>query len=1600
MSASGGLTPYSYTLQSGGNAPISGLYGTIQLNSDGSYTYTLTSPVTDSLIDDGANTVTGAESFTYVATDHEGNTTTGTININIVDDVPQVETDSVTIIPGGSNVSGDVSAVFGADGPGSLIFNIQDSAAVQTAGQQDLYLDGELLSWSLNTAATQATAQTADGDIGFVVDLNSDGTFTVSSVADGLFTVESDFLDFPASNDLTSGNDEIYGISNIGGSSVDVIMRGYDGTATATVNNSTQGFAVGGGQTIDSGDRLVFDFHNNLSVPGGSDYLDAIPNGLDVGLVTGFKFEVGRVQSNGTANFDVVAFDKDGNEITTGFNLSTNSAGPNTLVDFTSSTPVSSFEIVGTGGLGFTVFLDSISVFEPSDHSLDLPVQITDADGDTDPGNISLTIDQTINEVSASGAVDDVPEVAADDLVVDEDDIDYVAGNPGGPGNPGGQGDLSPLTSGSLTFDLGADTPVADVTLSVASGELETLAGEPVATVWDAGSNQLIGYVVNPGDADDTSNRVFTIDLTNRSDTGADYTVNLLQPIRHHSDENANDQEGVSGQSLEVLATVTDSDGSTGSASFTVQIDDDAPDSGSFEKSVDIRIDNLAVGSLEASWSNVQGGSSSVDNNPATQDDVVEWPTSGSQSQYRFDDNDSLTANQSVPVNSIFELGTFTHENFPITSGTAIDSVDLDLSLDVIINGYSATVEHTIKFLHDETTNTDDPEASRDVVTIENASTIVPVSIQTQEGETETYNFQIIGFVDELNNIVDQVKTYEDAKNSFTLVAKLVSSEAPAVSGLVEYNFGADGPAAQDPVIWENMVNGQIVGDHGVLTVATDGSYTYQMSQSAYDALQPGDMPTDSFTFTVTDGDGDSVTSTLDININGVEAPQAPDLQPTVTPQTAETDDVSAAGEAIDTDSGSMSFGDFNSVAFSYDGGLGAVSQSTEGDERVFAADDGSWDLRINTITGDYTFTQYSPFSHAPNQDEASGTITVTLTDADNDSAEAALTLKITDDGVVASSDQGEALEGESTLVKENLALIIDTSGSMDFTDGDGVSRLTEVKQAIAELFDTGKVNSVYIVTFASGASTLNGGNWYTDLGAALAAVNALSADGGTDYDDALDEAMDGLVNTPPPPGGTVTKAIFMSDGEPSNWWDGVDSSEEAGWINFLQNNGFDEAYAIGFGGIGADEIEELEPIAVSEGENANTYTDATAANDDNVIIVASGGSIGDALEQTLEATPVTGNVLDNDDGVDVPLTVASVSHGGVTHDFDSDGEIAVFTLSEGGTDYGRLEIGRDGAYTFSLLEGVDITEALLAEVSYFARDADGDTDQATLTLQALPAESVAPNSGGEPENRVVQEPESVPFNQVTATGANDTLAALVGPDVFVWGLSSVQGVQTSEMLNEGGLELEAPGNSGRSGNSESFTVQSGDSVTLEFSLSIDELDEAQGGGGQPRFAWHLEKDGESGWEFYQAGGTFDAESSEVSDGEIDSLSQSVSVSEPGTYRLVFEAERGVDAAVSAITLDRDTSANTDTVINFDPSEDALDVADLLDGGGSLSLNFESGSAQVVIKDAGGNGVDQVINLAEVSESLLETALGLDPGSDANAIIQEMMNQNKLITDS
>ncbi len=131
LNATGGFGTLTYALQSGGNAVTAGTYGSIQVNANGTYVYTLTKPYdTSPDNNNGANVEAGKESFTYVVTDANGNTKTGVITVDIVDDTPTANNDGTQTI---ATLNGDATPEISFTAASGLLANdIQgaDGAAI------------------------------------------------------------------------------------------------------------------------------------------------------------------------------------------------------------------------------------------------------------------------------------------------------------------------------------------------------------------------------------------------------------------------------------------------------------------------------------------------------------------------------------------------------------------------------------------------------------------------------------------------------------------------------------------------------------------------------------------------------------------------------------------------------------------------------------------------------------------------------------------------------------------------------------------------------------------------------------------------------------------------------------------------------------------------------------------------------------------------------------------------------------------------------------------------------------------------------------------------------------------------------------------------------------------------------------------------------------------------------------------------------------------------------------------------------------------------------------------------------------------------------
>ena len=99
-------------------------------------------------------------------------------------------------------------------------------------------------------------------------------------------------------------------------------------------------------------------------------------------------------------------------------------------------------------------------------------------------------------------------------------------------------------------------------------------------------------------------------------------------------------------------------------------------------------------------------------------------------------------------------------------------------------------------------------------------------------------------------------------------------------------------------------VGSALTGTYGNLTIAANGSYTYVVADnSTMDALDAGDIVTDTFNYTVSDGQGETDIATITITITGInDAPTAVADTDTVTANGTVTNATNSAGTLVSDD--------------------------------------------------------------------------------------------------------------------------------------------------------------------------------------------------------------------------------------------------------------------------------------------------------------------------------------------------------------------------------------------------------------------------------------------------------------------------------------------------------------------------------------------------------------------------------------------------------------------------------------------------------------------------------------------------------------------------
>jgi len=399
--------------------------------------------------------------------------------------------------------------------------------------------------------------------------------------------------------------------------------------------------------------------------------------------------------------------------------------------------------------------------------------------------------------------------------------------------------------------------------------------------------------------------------------------------------------------------------------------------------------------------------------------------------------------------------------------------------------------------------------------------------------------------------------------------------------------------------------------------------------------------------------------------------------------------------------------------------------------------------------TGRYVVNLVGPVDHPNNsvEDILSFDLGVAVTDGQA-TATATLTVTVEDDMPAASDISHDlTIPAQNT----NLMIILDVSGSMDDPSGiEGKTRLEAAQDAIAELISTygqqGDV-AVRVVAFSENANAI--GDVWVNANTAIAQIEGLMADGLTNYDGALADAMnafasDGQII------GAQNVSYFFTDGVPTasdgdvhtltdtnatryaDADEGIQAEEQIIWEAFLNDNEIN-SYAVGVGtGLPNNALDILNPIA---------YNGEGTGSDTNALVVTDFTQLTSTLNNTV-STPVTGNLLSSSDfgiGADGGL-VAQVTVGGDVYSFDGTDLVKTGTNGSSFTfdnvsktvvittaQNSVLTVDLDGGdYSYSANPNltVDYVETIAVEL----KDNDGDVVSGSLTFNVAREEIIDTN--------------------------------------------------------------------------------------------------------------------------------------------------------------------------------------------------------------------------------------------------------------------------------
>ena len=807
---------------------VTGSYGTLTINSNGSYQYAATLDATDAL--DAGDVVTDV--FTYIVSDGQGETDTATITITVigVNDTPVADTETgsvdtnstLTVTDGTSDLlHGDTDADASASLSVSSIVATTAGGSATAVNPGTAYNSG----YTSVTGSYGALRVGADGTYQYIASSSSGTDVFTYTLSDGTATHDATLTITINNSAPTASNSTVY-----------INENNQESTAgDRTPSNITKVFAASDFNFSDTdGGSLSKVKITTLESAGALEYSSNGSTWTDV-----------------TENQEITASDISNNKLR--FTPAANSE----------SNPTFGFKVHDGTAYSSSAYTMTISVNAAPDVT-DATVGSTVAAGATSSGDVH-------DGVADSDDADSVLVVTGVASGNESSNNTIITNNTGvGSAVSGTYGSLNIAANGTYTYTASSTNNIAynstatdiftfttrddetasgsfaydvgTITFTVASSISLTDDTDSVnedATVTKTGSQDDVlnddaadtnGLVVTHIKKDGGSNSTvagsstYTSNGTSVTGTYGTLVIGADGSYTYTADQDAAD-------ALDLNDVVTDvfvytADGATANLTITVTGINDAPvatnDTGSVNEDATLSVSN--------------GSGDIIDNNDTDADDSASLVVSAVRIGGVEDSGTAGTVGQALTGTygqlTLNADGSYSY----VANQDAAD--DLDAS-DQVTDVFNYTLS--------DGTATDTATITITVTGINDA----PVA----DNETGAVNEDATLTV--TDGTSDVLHGDTDADDSASLTVSAIRTGAEGGSGTA------------------GSIGSGLTGTYGTLTLASDGTYTYVADQSAADDLDASDTVTDIFTYTVSDGTATD-TGTITITVTGInDAPVA-----------------------------------------------------------------------------------------------------------------------------------------------------------------------------------------------------------------------------------------------------------------------------------------------------------------------------------------------------------------------------------------------------------------------------------------------------------------------------------------------------------------------------------------------------------------------------------------------------------------------------------------------------------------------------------------------------------------------------------------------------